>query len=82
MRDLVVLDGGFEVLDLDRLDASDGLGSIADSALCGILPALVRLRQHLDDFERGHLIPPEMTWLRSHWRVTPLFGIDAGQRWS
>ena len=54
--DLAVLDRGLEILDVNRPDVLDRFRRGLDGQLRGVFPALVRLRQDLDDFDDRHVV--------------------------
>src|SRR3982074_1671765 len=54
----VVLDDGFRMDDLDRLDAANRLRRLVDRFARRITPALFRGPHQLQDFQHGHRFPP------------------------
>src|SRR5262245_35304578 len=58
LDDFLVLDDAFHVLDVNRLDVSDGFHGILDGSLSRVLPAFLGLRQDFDHLVDGHRSHP------------------------
>src|SRR3954463_3891358 len=56
--DLIILDGGLELFDPDRGDATQCLRGFGDDLPRCIFPALFALAQQFDDFHDRHNMPP------------------------
>src|SRR5690349_17527655 len=52
--DLVVLDCGLELFDVDGGDPVQRTGRLGDNLPCGVLPALLALAQQFDDLHYRH----------------------------
>src|SRR5919199_978669 len=63
--DLVVLDGGLELLDVDGGDPVQGPRGLLDHLAGRVLPALLALAQQFDDLHHGHGVPPPRRASRS-----------------